>query len=149
MPFTSETAKEHGAKGGAANKDRLWRKDWRTWGLEKDAQDKFVTPDKYWAWVRENMPSLHVQTVMKGVAEEVRATLDVHEHNVLICNFPEPRAINTSEPVQLELTPCASAESASEIQGVIIDVGASVEPIESCSVTADAGVPEPDEEWEE
>jgi hypothetical protein len=59
------------------------------------------------------------------------------------------KAFIPSEPVQLEQTPCASAESASELQGVIIDVDAGVEPTGCAPVTADAGVSAPDGEREE
>jgi hypothetical protein len=102
----------------------------------------------YFLDMRTKLPTKFADMVSKYIPQEIEQTTKI-THNVLICNFPEPRAINTSEPVQLEQTPCASAESASEIQGVIIDVDAGVEPTDLLPVTADAGVSAPDEECEE
>jgi hypothetical protein len=70
--------------------------------------------------------------IAKYIPSEIEQSVKI-EHNVLICNFPEPRAINTSEPVQLD----------------VIDVDAGVEPTGCAPVTADAGVSAPDEECEE
>jgi hypothetical protein len=85
-----------------------------------------------WDWMKDTVPTEYARSYTKQIAEEVKLDTGI-THNVLICNFPEPRAINTSEPVQLD----------------VIDVDAGVEPTDLLPVTADAGVSAPDGECEE
>jgi hypothetical protein len=108
------------------------RKDAISHGLYAFVFEKYGTLKDYFIHLDKVMPGKPADMLAKYIPQEIAQTLQV-THNVLICNFPEPRAINTSEPVQLD----------------VIDVDAGVKPTGCAPVTADAGVSAPDEECED
>jgi hypothetical protein len=98
MAFTSATAREAGSKSNTKG----IRKDAISHGLYSMVRTKYGTFEAYFSHLDDTMPGKPADMIAKYIPSEIEQTTKI-THNVLICNFPEPRAINTSEVKELDV----------------------------------------------